>query len=42
MLLAYLLEQFKKLNQTLADNIGVAAHLHKICVSLPSGDDMDM
>jgi hypothetical protein len=32
----------KKLGQTLADNTGITAYVHKVCVSVPSGDDMDM
>jgi len=42
MLFAYLFELLKKVIQTLTDNIGVATDLHKICVSIPSGNDMDM
>lgn len=42
MLFAYLPEQSKKLIQTLADNIGIAADLHKIRVAVPSWDNMNM
>jgi len=39
---AYLFQQLKKLGQTLTDNIGIAAHIHKICVSVPSWNEMDV
>jgi hypothetical protein len=39
---AYLFEQVKKLSQTLADNLGISANTHKVCVSVPAGDDMDV
>ncbi len=42
MVLTYLFQQREQFGQALADNVGVAADAHKIGVSVPSRDEVDM
>ena len=42
MFFAYLFQLLKQLGQTLTDNIGIRAYAHKICVSVPSWNKMDV
>jgi hypothetical protein len=41
-LFAYLFQLFEKLGHTLADDFGIAAHGHKVCIAVPSRHEMDM
>ena len=42
MVFAYLFEQNKKFSQTLADDFGISANAHEVCIAIPPGHNMDV